>query len=134
MILETTGDLLARIAPGRAPSRSIRHGDAPRVLAARPDTVVATLAEELRTQAAEHPGELLGVLRADARTDELRCAGVTRWAQLIPASRARGLEFDSVVVVDPEEIVAARGSGERDLYVSLTRVTKGHCTIAVGPV
>lgn len=89
-ILETTGEFLARIAPGRAPSRSIRHGDAPRVPAARPDTVVATLAEELRTQAAEHPGELLGVICADARTDELRCAGVTRWAQLIPASRARG--------------------------------------------
>ncbi|MFD5847567.1 HelD family protein [Streptomyces chartreusis] len=132
-ILETTGDLLARIDPGRTPSRSIRHGDAPRVLAARPDTVVVTLAEELRTQTAEHPGELLGVICADARTDELRSAGITRWAQLIPASQARGLEFDSVVVVDPEEIVAARGSGERDLYVSLTRATKRLCTIAVGP-
>ncbi|MFC5218185.1 HelD family protein [Streptomyces coerulescens] len=132
-ILETTGDLLARIAPGQTPSRSIRHGEAPRVLTARPDSLTATLAEELRTQTAEHPGELLGVICADARTDGLRSAGITRWAQLIPASQARGLEFDGVVVIDPDEIVAARGSGERDLYVSLTRATKRLCTITVRP-
>ncbi|MEU6432487.1 hypothetical protein ABZ860_41835 [Microbispora sp. NPDC046973] len=51
----------------------------------------------------------------------------------MPASEARGLEFDASVVVGPEEIVAARPSGERDLYVALTRATKRLCMIAVHP-
>ncbi|WP_432193514.1 hypothetical protein [Streptomyces sp. bgisy027] len=63
-IPETTVGLLARIAPGRTPSRSIRHGDAPRARSAHPGTVAATLAEDLRTQSAAHPGEPLGVVRA----------------------------------------------------------------------
>ena len=130
-ILETTRDLLARIAPGRTPTSSVRHGDTPRELTTGPDTLTATLAAELQTQQSAHPGELLGVICADARTDELRSAGITRWARLVPASQARGLEFDGVVVLDPEEIVAARTSGERDLYVSLTRATKRLCTIVV---
>jgi DNA helicase IV len=42
----------------------------------------------------------------------------------VPASAAKGLEFDSVVLVEPAEIVAAeptRGGGLRRLYVTLTR-------------
>jgi DNA helicase IV len=41
-----------------------------------------------------------------------------------PASEAKGLEFDSVVVLEPAEIVAAeptRAAGLRRLYVVLTR-------------
>jgi hypothetical protein len=41
-----------------------------------------------------------------------------------PATEAKGLEFDSVVVLEPEEIVAAeptRAAGLRRLYVVLTR-------------
>ncbi|MDQ3293431.1 MAG: ATP-binding domain-containing protein, partial [Actinomycetota bacterium] len=37
--------------------------------------------------------------------------------------RAKGLEFDSVVVVDPAAIAGSGPSGRRDLYVSLTRTT-----------
>jgi DNA helicase IV len=44
-------------------------------------------------------------------------------AQVLPASAVRGLEFDAVVVVAPDEIVAERPGGERDLYVALTRPT-----------
>ncbi|MHB9856830.1 HelD family protein [Streptomyces sp. YIM S03343] len=132
-ILETTRDLLARIAPGQTPSRSIRHGDAPRTLTARPDTLTDTLAAELRAQNAKYPGELLGVICADVRTDKLESAGITQWAHLVPASQARGLEFDAAVVVGPEEIITARPGGERDLYVGLTRATKRLCTIVLRP-
>jgi hypothetical protein len=37
---------------------------------------------------------------------------------------AKGLEFDSVVVVDPAGIVAASPRGRADLYVALTRTTR----------
>ncbi|MER8070737.1 AAA family ATPase [Streptomyces sp. NPDC094034] len=133
-ILATTHDLLSRISPGQAPSRSIRQGAPPRHLTACPRTLTSTVTEELRAQAAAHPGELLAVICADARVKDMASAGVARWARLVPASEARGLEFDASVVVGPEEIVAARPSGERDLYVALTRATKRLCTITVHPV
>lgn len=57
----------------------------------------------------------------------------SRHARVVPASEARGLEFDGVVVVDPEEIRTARPCGERDLYVALTRATKRLCTVTVEP-
>jgi DNA helicase IV len=37
---------------------------------------------------------------------------------------AKGLEFDSVIVVEPAEIVQADPRGERLLYIALTRTTK----------
>jgi DNA helicase IV len=40
---------------------------------------------------------------------------------VVPASVAKGLEFDSVVVVEPRAIVEAEPRGLRRLYVALTR-------------
>ncbi|MGW7824832.1 HelD family protein [Streptomyces puniciscabiei] len=130
-ILKTTHNLLARIAPGQMPSQSIRHGEPPRHFTASPRALATTVAEELQAQAAAHPGELLAVICADHRVKEMTSAGVPHWARLVPASEARGLEFDASIVVGPQEIIAARPSGERDLYVALTRATKRLCTIAV---
>ncbi|MFF4402870.1 HelD family protein [Streptomyces sp. NPDC001480] len=130
-ILASTHPLLARIAPGQTPSRSIRHGDLPRHLTACPHSLATAVAGELRAQVAAHPGDLPAVICADDRVKELASADVTRWACVVPVSEARGLEFDAIVVVAPEEIAAARPGGERDLYVALTRATKRLCTIAV---
>ncbi|MER6304582.1 ATP-binding domain-containing protein [Streptomyces sp. NPDC001657] len=47
----------------------------------------------------------------------------------MPASQARGLEFDHVVLIDPSEIATAHPGGERDLYVALSRATKRLCTL-----
>ena len=50
---------------------------------------------------------------------------------VVPASAAKGLEFDSVVLVEPAEIVAAepsRAGGLRRLYVVLTRAVS-HLTV-----
>ncbi|WP_251096520.1 AAA family ATPase [Streptomyces sp. Caat 7-52] len=130
-ILATTEDLLARIAPNRPAIRSIRHGEVPRTLAAAPESLVATLVRELQEQGTAYPGELIGVICADGRTEQLAAAGIERHARLVPASQARGLEFDAAVVVDPDGITTARLGGERDLYVALTRATKRLCTITV---
>ncbi|MEU2305511.1 HelD family protein [Streptomyces misionensis] len=130
-ILATTEDLLARIDPGRPPIRSIRHGEPPRTLTATPASLLAALDRELREQSRAHPGELIGVICADDRTEQLAAAGIEQHARLVPASQARGLEFDAAVVIDPDQITTARPGGERDLYVALTRATKRLCTIAV---
>ncbi|MDQ1446061.1 MAG: hypothetical protein QOI20_2525, partial [Acidimicrobiaceae bacterium] len=41
-----------------------------------------------------------------------------------PISVVKGLEFDSIVVVEPARIVAESAQGLRALYVALTRATK----------
>jgi DNA helicase IV len=45
---------------------------------------------------------------------------------------AKGLEFDAVTVVGPDEIVAESPGGVRVLYVALTRPTQRLVTIDVG--
>ena len=44
-----------------------------------------------------------------------------RLLAVVPATLAKGLEFDAVVVVDPAAIVAAEPRGLHRLYVVLTR-------------
>ncbi|NYI03762.1 HelD family protein [Allostreptomyces psammosilenae] len=132
-ILEGVRDLLTRIAPDQQPTRSLRSGERPRTVTTPADGLVTAVVRELRAQSTAHPGELLGVVCADSRVGELTAQGVAHHARVVPASEARGLEFDGVVVMDPEEIVTARPGGERDLYVALTRATKRLCTITVRP-
>ncbi len=43
---------------------------------------------------------------------------------VLTVAQAKGLEFDSVLVVDPERIVAESPRGHNDLYVALTRATQ----------
>ncbi|TKK88052.1 DNA helicase [Herbidospora galbida] len=111
-ILGHATPLLARIAPGQGPSRSVRHGEPPRTLTGGPDTV--------RALAADEDNGLVGVIAPPGMTEALEGSG----AIVVAAPDARGLEFDTVVVVDPAAIEAYRESGPRDLYVALTRATR----------
>uniref|UniRef100_UPI00403FDFED HelD family protein n=1 Tax=Streptomyces sp. SCSIO 75703 TaxID=3112165 RepID=UPI00403FDFED len=133
-ILESVRDLRARIAPDQKPTRSLRSGESPRTVSTPAAGLAATVVREVRAQSGAYPGELLGVICADTRVAGLTARGIAGHARVVPASEARGLEFDGVVVVDPEDIVTARPGGERDLYVALTRATKRLCTITVRPV
>jgi DNA helicase IV len=65
------------------------------------------------------PSRLVAVTAAVGGSDELTDGP----AVLTPAG-AKGLEFDSVLVVDPAGIVAEGARGPNDLYVSLTRATQ----------
>ncbi|WP_030244907.1 HelD family protein [Streptomyces sp. NRRL S-350] len=133
-ILDGVQALLTRIAPDQKPTRALRNGESPRTVTAPADgSVAAVVVRELRAQGTAHPGELLGVICADSMVNELTAHGIAHHARIVPASEARGLEFDGVVVLNPEEIIAARPGGERDLYVALTRATKRLCTITVQP-
>ncbi|WP_331726010.1 ATP-dependent DNA helicase [Streptomyces sp. NBC_01012] len=132
-ILESVRGLLTRIAPDQKPTRSLRSGESPRTVTTPAGGVVTAVVQELHAQSTAHPGELLGVICADARVSELTAQGIAHHARIVPASEARGLEFDGVIVMNPEEIIAARPGGERDLYVALTRATKRLCTITAPP-
>ena len=57
------------------------------------------------------------------------------WARainLVSPQEAKGLEFDAVVVVEPEAIVAEDERGHRLLYVALTRTTRRLDIVCVG--
>ncbi len=43
---------------------------------------------------------------------------------LVAVGAVKGLEFDSVVVVEPSRIVSESAQGLRALYVALTRATR----------
>ena len=43
---------------------------------------------------------------------------------VLTVAQAKGLEFDSVLVVDPDRMVAESPRGRSDLYVALTRATQ----------
>ena len=49
------------------------------------------------------------------------------------ALQVKGLEFDAVVVVDPDDIVAHTSGGMRVLYVALTRPTQRLVTLDLTP-
>ncbi len=129
-VLEVANRLLPHIAPGVAPATSIRQGvDALRV------TPGGAVLDEVRDCLAVEGS--IGVIVPDARLAPvlagLRAAGVEAHAldedadpavAVVPASAAKGLEFDSVVVLEPAAIVAgevSRVDGLRRLYVVLTR-------------
>jgi hypothetical protein len=50
--------------------------------------------------------------------------GLGRAINLASPEEAKGLEFEAVVVVDPEDIVRETEHGMRMLYIALTRTTK----------
>jgi DNA helicase IV len=62
----------------------------------------------------------------------LGAAGLTRDIAVITPQDAKGLEFDSVVVVDPAGILAASERGAGALYVAMTRATQRLTLVADG--
>jgi DNA helicase IV len=100
----------------------------------RVDDLVAAVVSEVRS-ALSLEGSI-AVIAADASTDRLAAAlradGLTIVSPaldsdedgrvtVLPASLAKGLEYDHVIVVEPDEIVHAEPRGLNRLYVVLTR-------------
>ncbi|WP_353943932.1 ATP-binding domain-containing protein [Streptomyces sp. HUAS MG91] len=131
--------LLPHIAPGLAPVASVREN--PGVFEVRGVSedldVVAACREAL-----EHEGSI-GLIAADARCavlgELLTEAGMVFLAPgeettaearltLVPASLAKGLEYDYVVLDEPAAVVSGEPderTGLRRLYVALTRAVSG---------
>ncbi len=129
-VLELANRLLPHIAANVPPATSVRQGAGALRFADR-----RALVDELRA-CLEVEGSI-GVLVPDAHTAavlaELRQAGIDAHpladgtdprVAVVAASTAKGLEFDSVLLVEPAAIVSgepSRVDGLRRLYVVLTR-------------
>ncbi len=134
-IMEVAHRVLAAAAPGIEPTRAVRHtGVHPRFEAVPADLLVDRVAAAAREAAAAEgtsaviaPHELHSAI-VDALVDVGAVAGnpdaLDAPIAVLGASEAKGLEFDSVVVVEPADLVASDTFGLRLLYVVLTRATK----------
>jgi DNA helicase IV len=140
-IMAVAAPVLAAIDPTLGVPRSVREaGVEPWVARVTPVELADRVIEAVRAEAAEGnvgvivasgalqslgravaaavPGTAVGV-QGDHGEDDL-----TRRVVVLTVPEAKGLEFDSVLVVDPAQIVAESERGHRDLYVALTRATQ----------
>ncbi|SDC19655.1 DNA helicase IV [Geodermatophilus telluris] len=132
-VLDYANRLLPAIAPGLPAATAVRHEAG--ALEVRPVADLAGPLAEVVTALAAGPGSV-GVVCADAAvpavTGALRDAGLPAAVladdgaaagrvAVVPATLAKGLEFDAVVVADPAAIAAAEPRGLNRLYVVLTR-------------
>jgi DNA helicase IV len=133
-ILDYANRLLPEAAPHVTPAVSAREeGDPPELHAVAGaelhSTVVGlagVLAREFTTTAVIAPVAMLEALRAELGAAGLEVplpqeSTISHRLSLLPASLAKGLEFDAVVVVEPAAIVAESEHGTRLLFVALTR-------------
>ena len=138
-IMELAAKVLERIDPALRPPRAVRAcGVAPVREQVSSEDLPGRLAEVARArQEALEQGKLAVIVPA-SRAGELTAAvarqlpeasygalpDLDRRTVVLTARQAKGLEFDSVVLADPEAVAADGPRGENDLYVALTRTTR----------
>ena len=110
-IMDVANTLLPMIAPTQTPSQAVRSTGIP-VRFLPSGTEVSPLIDALRT---EHPDRLTAHIDANN------------------VAEIKGLEYDHVVLVEPQEIVGNSPQGWQDLYVALTRATQSLTVVGEMP-
>ncbi|XVV10647.1 HelD family protein [Actinoplanes sp. CA-131856] len=138
-VMAVAADVLAAVDPALEPPRSVRSaGVAPWSLRVPPVALAAEVIAAVRLEAAEAGDGRVGVLVPEGREADLGRALVEavpgaavgeqpdllNQIALMTVRQAKGLEFDAVVVVEPDEIIAESPRGLSDLYVAVTRATR----------
>jgi superfamily I DNA/RNA helicase len=141
--------VLAAIDPKLTAPTSVRStGEEPWWLHAEPEQLAEATAHAAAAEAADGgaAGRHLAVLVPDARYVEMVTAVAGQLAVpeplddvdgpvvVLTVRQAKGLEFDSVILVEPDTIAAQSPRGRNDLYVALTRATQRLGVIYSGAV
>ena len=140
-VVQFAGALLPTIAPGIAPPEPVRSN--PGLLEVVRTADLGQVARFVRS-ALDRPGSV-GVIAADEQVEDIarmmKGLGAVNLADdadsrltLVPATLAKGLEFDHVVVVEPARIAAAEPRGLRRLYVVLTRAVSSLTVVHTEPL
>ncbi|MEN3538805.1 ATP-binding domain-containing protein [Microbispora sp. ZYX-F-249] len=126
-IMEVAADVLRAVAPGEEPPESVRFGGArPRAVPVAGTDLRLLVEAELR----EIGEGRVGVVTPDARHAEVAALfpeavdPLDSPVAVLTVRSSKGLEFDAVVVVDPEGILSQSPNGGQDLYVAITRATR----------
>ncbi len=158
-IMDVAADVLAEIDPKLDVPLSVRDsGVQPWRRETTPDELGGQVAAAVAREAAEIGDGHLAVLVPESRLTEIRHAvggsgpdgsgdidgsgdagsaaglDIDRPVVVLTVSQAKGLEFDSVLVADPAQILAESPRGYSDLYVALTRATQRLGVLHPGPV
>ena len=144
-IMDVAGDVLASFAPDMQPPSSVRDvGEYPRAVALDPEVDAAAFAKLVR-EAEPEDGTTAVLVPEGTRAlfaqssepllRELALAGpdTANKLMLLEVRAAKGLEFDVVILVDPQGILDASPRGANDLYVALTRATTRVIVVHPGP-
>jgi DNA helicase IV len=110
-IMAVAAALLAEFAPDVRPPESVRaSGVQPWSRRVSEDELASAIDEFVRDEA--------------ARVGTSVVIGPPGTPGTVPASQTKGLEFDAVLVVEPQRIMAGGPRGAAELYVALTRATQ----------
>ena len=125
-IMTVAAALLARFAPGVVPPESVRAcGVRPWARRVDDGGEMAAAVEEFLREEAGREGTCVVIGPSDGAGGPLGA---------VPVHETKGLEFDSVLVVDPDRIVAGGPRGAAELYVALTRATQRLGVLHRGPL
>jgi DNA helicase IV len=121
-IMAVAAAVLAEFAPGVRPPDSVRAcGVPPWSRRVGDDELAGALEDFVRDEAGREGTSVI-----------IGPAGSVPGA--VPPSGTKGLEFDAVLVVDPDRILADGPRGAADLYVALTRATQRLGVLHRGPL
>ncbi|MEV4514531.1 UvrD-helicase domain-containing protein [Dactylosporangium sp. NPDC049525] len=136
-VYELAAELLPVAAPDVEPTRAVREGPAdPGIHVVEPAERAARAALIAKDHALG--GRFVGIVCPASCRAEIEFAlhaNDLQWGRadqgeldgainLVSPQEAKGLEFDAVIVVEPEEIVAEDDRGHRLLFVALTRTIR----------
>lgn len=136
-VFNLAAKVITKVHPDALLPRAVRStGVEPKITRTAPET----LADTLRTELIEMAGQVVGTIgvivppsRLEAMTKlvlgDARLAAFEERLLIVTALQAKGLEYDGVCVVAPDEIIAEAPGAERVLYVALTRATQRLVTI-----
>ncbi|MFC9788898.1 HelD family protein [Rhodococcus sp. NPDC127528] len=120
-IMAVAQDVLAAIDPAQSVPRSVRDSGTPPWARRVPS---AELSAEVRARVADETGPgLVAVLTSEDGVDEFRDLASDS-VSVLSVREAKGLEFDVVLIVEPQRILDESPRGMNDLYVALTRATQ----------
>ncbi len=137
-VFDLAAQVITKVHPDALLPKAVRStGVQPRLLTT--DTLDDTLRDEVIRLAGQVTGTIGIVVPPSMLTDvtrlvlgDPRLAAFEERLLVVTALQAKGLEYDGVVVVSPDGIVAETPGAERVLYVALTRATQRLVTIDVG--
>ncbi|WP_200862717.1 RNA polymerase recycling motor ATPase HelR [Amycolatopsis orientalis] len=120
-IMAVAATVLAEFAPGTEPPESVRAcGVRPWSRKVAEDELPAAVEEFVREEAGREGTSVV--------------IGPPDVPGAVPASATKGLEYDAVLLVDPDWILADGPRGAAELYVALTRATQRLGVLHRGPL
>ncbi|MGV9724050.1 HelD family protein [Nocardia beijingensis] len=120
-IMDIAADVLAAIDPAATAPRSVREtGVAPRAHRVEPGEVHAEVARLVAAETGPGTTAVIAPQALVARLADLAGESV----RVLTVHEVKGLEFDAVYLVEPQQILDESPRGLNDLYVALTRATQ----------